>query len=142
MQSSDARILRGAAIPTGLVGVAAVLVSLLLAGPKGGLGAASGSLIVIVFFAISVFAVSYASKISPQTMMLAAMLSYTVKLLGLVLLLAALDDVAMWNPKAFAWTVIALTLTWIAAEIRVFTKVKMLYVDPADAPGDQVDRGA
>jgi ATP synthase protein I len=142
MQSSDARILRGAAIPTGLVGLAAILLSLLIAGPKGGLGAASGSLIVIAFFAVSVLAVSYASKISPQTMMLAAVLSYTVKLLGLMLLLAALDDVAMWNSKAFAWTVIVLTLTWIGAEIRVFTKVKMLYVDPADAPENQVDRSA
>jgi ATP synthase protein I len=142
MQSSDARILRGAAIPTGLVGVAAVLLSLLIAGPKGGLGAASGSVIVIAFFAISVLAVSYASKISAQTMMLAAVLSYTVKLLGLVVLLAALDDVALWNARAFAWTVIVLTLTWVGAEIRVFTKVKMLYVDPVDAPDGQADRGA
>jgi ATP synthase protein I len=122
--------------------VAAVLLSLLIAGPRGGLGAASGTIIVIAFFAVSVFAVSYAAKISPQTMMLAAMLSYTVKLLGLMLLLAALDDVAMWNPKAFAWTVIALTLTWIGFEIRAFTKVKMLYVDPADATDGQADRGA
>ena len=35
MHSNDARILRGAAIPTGIVGLAAILAGLALAGAKG-----------------------------------------------------------------------------------------------------------
>jgi ATP synthase protein I len=37
MESSDARILRGAAIPTGVAGVVAIAASLVVAGPKGAL---------------------------------------------------------------------------------------------------------
>ncbi|WP_067484129.1 hypothetical protein [Actinomadura hibisca] len=130
MHSSDARILRGAALPAGLAGIAAVLVGLLLGGTKGALGAALGTIVVLAFFSISVVAVSYASKISPQMMFAAAVFSYITKLLVMFVLIAALDSVTIWNSTAFAYTVIALTLVWIGAEIRVSLTTKALYVDP------------
>ncbi|MQY06834.1 hypothetical protein [Actinomadura macrotermitis] len=135
MQSSDARILRGAAIPSGLAGIAAVLAGLLLGGAKGALGAAIGVIVVLAFFSISVVAVSYASKISPQMMFAAAVFSYITKLLVMLVLVAVFQDATAWNPAAFAYTVIALTLVWIGAEIRTTLKTKTLYVDPAPSPG-------
>ncbi|MFI6518605.1 hypothetical protein ACIBF1_23825 [Spirillospora sp. NPDC050679] len=133
MHSSDARILRGAALPSGLAGIAAVVVGLLLDGTKGALGAALGTIVVLAFFSISVVAVSYASKISPQMMFAAAVFSYITKLFVMFALIAALDGVTVWNSTVFAYTVIALTLVWIGAEIRVSLRTKTLYVDP-EAP--------
>jgi len=130
MESSDARIFRGAAIPTALAGVAAALISLLLAGPKGLFGSLIGLAVVVVFFSISLAAVNYAAKISPQAMMAAALLSYAVKLLGMFALIAVLNGVTIWNPKAFAWTVIGLTLVWILAEARTTIKIRAPYVVP------------
>ena len=80
--------------------------------------------------AISMIAVNWAAKISPQTMMAAALLSYAVKLLGMFALIALLNDVTVWNARAFAWTVIALTLVWILSEARATIKLREPYVVP------------
>jgi ATP synthase protein I len=149
MQSSDVRILRGAAIPTGLVGVVAVVLSLLVAGSRGALGAAMATAVVLVFFTISHLAVAYAAKVSPQTMMLAALASYLLKILALMLLISALNRVTFWNPRAFAFTVLVLIVTWIGAEIRTTLRTRTAYVDePAqaahggDAGSQSGERGA
>ncbi|MFL5897337.1 MAG: hypothetical protein ACJ76D_02565 [Solirubrobacterales bacterium] len=134
MQSADARILRGAAIPAGLVGVAAVLLSLLIGGAKGALGAAIATAVVLAFFTISHLAVSYAAKVSPQTMMLAALASYAVKILCVILLISALNHVTVWDPRVFGWTVLALIATWLGAEIRATLKSRTLYVDESAEP--------
>ncbi|WP_019629360.1 hypothetical protein [Actinomadura atramentaria] len=143
MQSSDARILRGAAIPSGLAGIAALLVGLLLGGTKGALGAGVAAITVIVFFSISVVAVSYASKISPQMMFAAAVFSYLAKVLVMFAVVAAFQDVTVWDTEAFGWSVIGLTLVWIAAEIRVTLRTKTLYVEPTGSdtatPADSGD---
>jgi ATP synthase protein I len=135
MHSSDARILRGAAIPSVLAGLVAAAVSLVLAGGEGALGAAIGAVVVIAFFSISVLAVSYASRISPQAMFGAAVFSYIVKIFGMFALVIAFEGVTAWHPRAFAWSVIALTLVWIGAEIRATVKAKTLYVDPEPSAG-------
>lgn len=137
MQANDVRVLKSAAIPTLAVGVVAVVVALLLSGAKGALGAAIGTVLVGVFFSISVVAVSYAARVSPQLMAIAAMGSYLIKIVVIMLMLAAFGDTTAWNPKAFAWSVVVGTLVWTAAEVRAFIKTKMLYVDPeAKLPGN------
>ncbi|MER6942735.1 hypothetical protein ABT294_01810 [Nonomuraea sp. NPDC000554] len=136
MQANDVRVLKSAALPTLAVGVVAVVVALLLSGGKGALGAAVGTLLVGVFFSISVVAVSYASRISPQMMAIAAMGSYLVKVVVIMLMLATFGDTTAWNSRAFAWSVVVCTIVWTAFEVRAFIKTKMLYVDPdAKVPG-------
>ncbi|GAA2902650.1 hypothetical protein [Nonomuraea rubra] len=136
MQANDVRVLKSAAIPTALVGVVAVVVAFLTAAGKGALGAALGALLVGVFFSISVVAVSYAARVSPQMMAIAAMLSYLVKVVAIMIVLSVFGDTTAWNSKAFAWSVVVCTLVWTAFEVRAFIKTKMLYVDPeAKVPG-------
>ncbi|MEV0825797.1 hypothetical protein [Nonomuraea rubra] len=136
MQANDVRVLKSAAIPTALVGVVAVVVAFLTAAGKGALGAAIGALLVGVFFSISVVAVSYAARVSPQMMAIAAMLSYLVKVVAIMIVLSVFGDTTAWNSKAFAWSVVVCTLVWTAFEVRAFIKTKMLYVDPeAKVPG-------
>jgi len=134
MESSDARILRGAAIPTGVAGVLAIAASLVLAGSKGALGATIGAVVVLAFFTISVVVVSYTAKISPQTMMMAGLLSYAAKFVIVLAVVLALRDVTFWNPKAFAWTVVALTLVWIVAETRTSLQVRVIELAPGKEP--------
>ncbi|MER6002344.1 hypothetical protein ABT120_27490 [Nonomuraea angiospora] len=136
MQANDVRVLKSAAIPTFAVGVVAVAVSLLAVGGKGALGAAIGTLLVGVFFSISVVAVSYAARVSPQMMAIAAMVSYLVKVVAIMVVLASFRDTTAWNTQAFAWTVVVCTLVWTGFEVRAFMKTKILYVDPeAGVPG-------
>ncbi|WP_131740019.1 hypothetical protein [Actinomadura roseirufa] len=137
MQSSDARILRGAAIPTGLVGVGAVLIGLLAAGAKGALAAALATVVVIAFFSVSALAVSWAAKVSSQTMMLAALASYMVKILAVMVLVTTMDGVSIWDTTVFGWTVVGLALIWIAAEFRVALQRGRPYIDE---PENALDR--
>lgn len=136
MQANDVRVLKSAALPTLVVGAVAIIVSFLLAGPKGALGAGVGTLLVGVFFSISVIVVSYAARVSPQMMAAAAMVSYLVKVVVIMVMLAKFGDTTLWNSKAFAWSVVVCTIVWTGAEVRAFMKTKMLYVDPdAKVPG-------
>lgn len=137
MQANDVRVLKSAAIPTLAVGVVAVVVALLLSGAKGALGAAIGTALVGVFFSISVVAVSYAARVSPQIMAIVAMVSYLIKVIAIMAMLATFRDTTAWNTRAFAWSVVVCTLVWTAFEVRAFMKTKMLYVDPeAKVPGN------
>ncbi|GAA4510613.1 MULTISPECIES: hypothetical protein [Nonomuraea] len=136
MQANDVRVLKSAALPTLGVGVVALAAATILAGGKGALGAAIGVLLVMVFFSVSVVAVSYAARVSPQLMAIAAMGSYLVKVIVIMLMLATFGDTTLWNSQAFAWTVVVGTIVWTAFEVRAFLKTKMLYVDPdAKVPG-------
>lgn len=144
MQNHDARILRGAAIPTALAGGVAVLISLALAGTKGAIGAGIGVAVVVAFFSIGLLAVTYAARISPMMMMQAAVFSYLVKIVALIGLVTLLKGVTMWNPQAFALTVIALTVVWVTLEARGFMRLKVIHLDPqperAPAAGSETDR--
>ncbi|WP_433474154.1 hypothetical protein ACQPZP_36115 [Spirillospora sp. CA-142024] len=131
MHTSDARMLRGAAIPTSVVGVGAVLIGLLAAGAKGALAAALASVVVIAFFSVSALVVSWAAKYSAQTMMLAALASYMVKILAVMVLVTAMDEVSIWNTRVFGWTVIGLALLWIGAEFRVVMQ-RRPYIDETE----------
>src|ERR1044072_3626368 len=54
MQANDVRVLKSAALPTLVVGVIAVAVAFFITDAKGALGAALGTVLVGVFFSISV----------------------------------------------------------------------------------------
>ncbi|MCP9970364.1 hypothetical protein [Actinomadura madurae] len=136
MQTSDARMFRGAAIPASVAGVGAVLIGLAAAGAKGALAAALASVVVIAFFSVSALVVSWAAKYSAQTMMLAALASYMVKILAVMVLVTSMDRVTIWNTKVFGWTVIGLALVWIAAEFRVVMQ-RRPYIDE---PENVLDR--
>ncbi|WP_329522145.1 hypothetical protein [Spirillospora sp. NBC_01491] len=137
MQSSDGHPVRGAAIPTSLVGLVAVVIGLLIAGPKGGLAAALAAVVVIAFFSVSALAVAWAAKFSSQTMMLAALASYAVKILAVMVLVTAMDGVSLWNTKVFGWSVVAMALTWIAAEFRVALQPGRPYIDEPETAADR-----
>ena len=129
MQSTDARILRGAAVPTALAGLIAILAGLLITGDKGALGAAIGVALVLVFFTLGMLVVSYVTRLSEQLVMAAGLLGYLVKLIAVFALVAAFRHVTAWNAHAFGWTVLALTIVWLAAEVNATINVKNPYVD-------------
>lgn len=129
MHSPDARILRGAAIPTAVAGVGAVAVAFALAGAKGALGAALATVIVVAFFSLTRLAVAFTTRMPPETAMLAGVGAYLVKILVLMVVVSAFRDATAWNTRAFGWTVIALALVWIFAEFRGTLRTRRPYVD-------------
>jgi ATP synthase protein I len=142
MQVNDARMLRSAAIPTALAGVAAVIVSSLAAGAEGGIGAGAATVVVLVFFGLGLFVLQHFSRKLPELMMAVAMLTYTTQLLLLAVVLAVFKDTTLFNTRAFGLTVLGTSLVWVATMGRAHMKQKMLYVEPEPGPERQRDGAA
>jgi ATP synthase protein I len=130
MSAYYAVILRRSAMLTAPVALLMIVVGAVLGGAKGLLGAALGVALVIVFFGISVLVVSLAAKVSPQAMMAAAVGTFLVKILVLIILVGSFQDSTAFNDKIFGLTVIVCVLAYSAAQMISSIRLKMPYVEP------------
>jgi ATP synthase protein I len=130
MVANYVRIVRRSAAVAAIA--AAVMVALAggLAGSKGLAGAAIGVGIVAAFFAISVIVVGRAARVSPQAMMVAALITYLVKIVILLILVGQFQNSAAFNPRMFGMTAIVCVLVYSAAQVIWSMRLKTLYVDP------------
>jgi ATP synthase protein I len=130
MPATYARIARRSALVTAVTAVIMAAVSLGVGGGKGLLGAVLGIALVAIFFAMSVFAVGRAARISPQAMMITAMVTYIVKILALLVFVAAFGSTTVFNARLFGLTALACVLTWCLAQVVWSMRLKFLYVEP------------
>jgi ATP synthase protein I len=130
MPATYARIARRSALVTAVTAVIMAAVSLGVGGGKGLLGAVLGVALVAIFFALSVFAVGRAARISPQAMMITAMVTYIVKILALLVFVAAFGSTTVFNARLFGLTALACVLTWCLAQVVWSMRLKFLYVEP------------
>jgi len=130
MLAKYAIIVRRAGALTAVAAAAAVAVSAALVGVKGLYGALIGVAIVTVFFGISIVVVGRAARVSPQVMMVAALVTYLVKIVVLAIVVSALNGTTAFSTRALGFTAIGCILTWSAAQVIVAMRVKMLYVEP------------
>ncbi|GAB2849689.1 hypothetical protein GCM10022221_56440 [Actinocorallia aurea] len=129
MDSTGKRLFAGAALPVSLAGVVAIAVGSVVGGVEGALGAALASVAVIAFFSLSAYVVNWASKISPQTVLLAGLASYVLKVLAMMVLVSAVKGVTVFDTVVFGWTVVALAVAWIVAEFRITLDTRKPYID-------------
>jgi ATP synthase protein I len=130
MPAVYARIARRSALVTAVAAVLMAAVSLGVAGGKGLLGAVLGVALVAVFFAISVFAVGRAARISPQAMMITAMATYIAKIVILLLFVVRFANTTEFNTRLFGLTALACILVWCFAQVYWSLRLKSLYVEP------------
>ncbi|GAB2801115.1 hypothetical protein ACWGJ2_09880 [Streptomyces sp. NPDC054796] len=135
MQSNDARMLMQCAVPTALAGAVAAVVSGVVAGGEGAIGAVVGAVIVILFMGIGVFALQRTARSLPHLFQAMGLLLYTTQILAFLVVLLVLRDSTLFNGKALAFTLLASTLVWVAAQARATMKSKILYVEPEPSAG-------
>ncbi|GGY79116.1 hypothetical protein [Streptomyces nitrosporeus] len=135
MPSNDARTLLHTAVPTAAAGAVTVAVCGAVAGGKGAIGAAVGTLVVILFMGIGLTVLQRTAKSLPHLFQSMGLVLYTAELLLLFVFVAAFKDTTLFNPRAFAAAIIVATLSWVAAQIRVHMKTKILYVEPESSTG-------
>ena len=134
MLAKYAIIVRRAGALTAVAAAVMVAVSAALVGVKGLYGALIGVALVTVFFGVSVLVVGRAARISPQAMMVAAMVTYLVKIVGLAIVVSTLPGVTAFSGRALGFTALGCILVWSAAQVITAMKVKMLYVEPEQEP--------
>jgi ATP synthase protein I len=137
MRSEDTRSLLRTVVPTAAAGAVAAVISGVVAGGKGALGAVVATLVVILFMGIGVVVLQRTAKSLPQLFQAMGLMLYTTQLLLLFVFVAVFKDTTLFNPKAFAATLVATTLVWIAAQARAHMKAKILYVEPDSEKGEK-----
>ncbi|MFJ5551484.1 hypothetical protein [Streptomyces sp. NPDC093225] len=133
---NDARSLLHVVVPTAAVGVIATVVSGVVAGGKGALGAAVGTVIVILFMGTGMAVLQWIARAFPQLFQMMGLVLYTVQLLLLFVFVAVFKNTTLFNPRAFAISLVVSTIAWIAAQARAHMKAKILYVDPDANSGE------
>ncbi|MFF8838735.1 hypothetical protein [Streptomyces sp. NPDC015130] len=132
MPSNDARILLHTAVPTAVVGAVATVISGVVAGGKGAIGAVVGTLVVILFMGIGQLVLQRTAKSLPHLFQAMGLMLYTAQLLVLFIFLALLKNTTLFDFKAFAFTLLATTVVWVAAQARAYMKAKINYIDPGN----------
>jgi ATP synthase protein I len=134
MLAKYATIVRRAGALTAVAAAIMVALSAALVGVKGLIGSLVGVAVVTVFFGISVLVVGRAARISPQAMMVAAIVTYLVKIIALAVVVSSLDGTTAFSTRALGLTAIGCILVWSAMQVITTVKLKMLYVEPEQSP--------
>lgn len=137
MRSNDVRPLLQTAVPTAVAGVIAAVISWFVAGGKGAVGAVVATVVVIVFMGIGFVVLQRTAKSLPHLFQAMGLMLYAAQILLLFVFLAVFKNTTLFNPRAFAITLVATTLVWIGAQTRAHMKAKILYVEPDSDKGDK-----
>ncbi|MCS0634230.1 hypothetical protein NX801_00820 [Streptomyces sp. LP05-1] len=140
MPSNDARLLLHTAVPALAAGVVAAAVSGAVAGGDGAIGAGAGTLLVLVFMGVGLIVLQRTAKQFPHLFQMMGLMLYTAQLLLLFIVLALLKGTTLFDFKAFAFSLLAVTVVWVAAQARAYLKAKILYVEPEPGKGDRPAR--
>ncbi len=130
MLAKYATIVRRAGALTAVAAAIMVAVSAALVGVKGLIGALVGVAIVTVFFGVSVLVVGRAARKSPQAMMVAALVTYLVKIVALAVVVSSLNGTTAFSTRTLGFTAVGCILIWSATQVITTIKLKMLYVEP------------
>ncbi|WP_369193696.1 hypothetical protein [Streptomyces djakartensis] len=140
MPSNDARNLLQCAVPTAAAGAVAVAVSGVVAGGKGAVGAAVGTVLAILFMGIGLFVLQWTAKTLPQLFQAMGLMLYVAQLLLLLIFVAVFRDTSLFNAKAFAIGLVVATVVWMAAQARAHMKAKIFYIDPDSEKSDKPEK--
>ena len=130
MHPNYGRILKRSAVFTAAAAAVMVVLSTVLGGTKGLIGALLGVALVAVFFGISVVAVSRAARVSPQAMMITAIGTFIVKIVVLAFLDARFAGTTAFTSRLFGFTAIVCILAWSIGQAVTTARMKVLYVEP------------
>jgi ATP synthase protein I len=130
MLASYATVVRRAAVPTAIGAAVMVALSAALVGTKGLVGALLGVAVVAVFFGLSIVVVGRAARVGQPAMMVAALVTFLVKIVALAVVVSTLDGTTAFSTRTLGFTAVGCILLWSAAQVIAAMRVKMLYVEP------------
>jgi ATP synthase protein I len=111
------------------VAVLAAVLAVALRGMPGLVGAVIGAVLGLVAGAVSTLVMRGTARTSPAGVMIGAMASLAGKILLLMLFLVAFRGTTLFDNRAFAFTLLAVTIAWIAGEVVGFVRAKAPVLD-------------
>ena len=126
--STERALLRGALIPTIIVGAFSIALSAWLKGSAGFVGALLAQFVVLIFFAANIGVARISRDLDPVMTMSLAMFSYMAKVLVLgvfLWLITTFISADTCDRKAFALAAVAATFAWLGGEIKAYLGLKL-----------------
>jgi hypothetical protein len=126
-KSNESQLLRGALLPTLIVGVLAIALFSVLRGLSGFYGAVLAQFIVAIYFVVHILVSRLTRNLDPISTMAMALFSYFAKLFFLGLFLWALakyTDRDVIDRLSFGVAACALTVAWLGGEVASYLKLK------------------
>jgi putative exporter of polyketide antibiotics len=131
------RLLAGGAVGGVIAWLAAGIGCAIAFGPNTWLVVALAGTAAVVFFAAGQLVQVLFAEAEALQMMMAGMASYVVRVGGLAAVAVAITKLApQLNALALVVTVVAVVVGWLAAEIWVFTRLRIPAFDPPQAKTD------
>lgn len=135
------RLLAGGAVGGHLALLTCVGVFLVTGGVAGGASAAVAGVLTIAFYTIGQAVQVLVADADPRRVLVASLASYIgrVAALGALLGLALANQsrLAVMDPTAVVVTTIAVVIGWLAAEVWVFSHLRIPVFDEMDDPSDR-----
>ena len=132
---SNKAMWRGALIPSISVSVLAIITSTALRGLSGLWGSSLAAFTVVIFFSVSLLVARLTKTADPIATMALAMFSYFTKLLliaGFLLIVTRLTDESDVDRTSFGVSALAISIGWLAGEVRAFFKLRLQLPLPDD----------
>ncbi len=114
------------AVPVAVISAVAAVV---LRGTSGLVGALIGIVLGLTAGLITTAVMRGTARTSPAGVMIGAMASLAGKILLLMLFLVAFRGTTLFDNRAFAFTLLAVTIAWIAGEVVGFVRAKVPVLD-------------
>ena len=134
------RLLAGGAVGGHAAMISCVLAFGIAGGVASAVSAALAGVLTIAFFTIGQGVQVLVADADPRTVLFASLVSYVARVGGLGALLAIAlgnaDRFQAMDTTAVAVTTIAVVLGWLAAEIRVFSRLRIPVFDESERPSD------
>jgi ATP synthase protein I len=120
---------RNAVILAVVVGIVAVVVAVLLRGVPGLVGALVGAVIAGGLGWLGTWVMARTARATPAGVMIGAMTTFAGKLLFLLVFLLLFQGTTLFDNRAFAFTLLAVTAAWIVGEVIGFVRTRIPAVD-------------
>ena len=129
-------MLRGAFLPTLVVGPVAVVVAAAVGGAKAALGAGLGFAIAMTFFALGLLVMRKLGGASDPFRFLASALAvFMGQMIFLLVVIIALQSATWLDGTAFGITVLAVAVVWQVFQVVAFVRSRRLAFDAPQETG-------
>ena len=126
--TSESAMLKGALLPTIIVGSACIALFSILKGLHGFYGAMVAQVVVVIFFLVHLLISKLSRNLDPMATMALAMFSYFAKVMvmgAFLLVLTKFTSRDVIDRTSFGITAIVLTAAWLGGEIKSYLSLKI-----------------
>ena len=127
-QSSEYAMLKGALLPTAIVGLICIALFSIIKGVHGFYGALVAQIVVVIFFLVHLLISRLSRNLDPMATMALAMFSYFAKVMvmgAFLLVLTKFTSREVVDRTSFGITALVLTAAWLGGEIKSYLSLKV-----------------